>query len=309
MKLHKLDKHTTIHYNTKTVGKHPTKRKAPNQNQVINFITDRENDMTYKLLNVNANAKTVKNNGVGYLTGILYLAPADLSGFNVCAMATLAGCKEPCLNTAGRGKFTVVQQARIRKTQQFFNDRQAFMHQLTNDIIKLTQQAKKQGLKPLVRLNGTSDIKWENVRFDYGFAFGKVRSVSIFDLFNGSGVDAGCDDGVGSFVQFYDYTKINNRTTNPDFPANYDLTFSYSGVVGFGKYVDVAVKAGMRVAVVFDKKEVVQDYVRSGARFKGMLVVDGDASDVRHEDGQGVVVGLYAKGKAVKDNSGFVVRS
>lgn len=256
--------------------------------------------MTYKLLNVNANAKTIKNTKLNYLTGILYLAPSNLAStpqlkINVCPMAELAQCKNPCLNTAGHGALNTVQQARVRKTQQFFNDRQAFMQQLTNDIERLVKQAEKKGLKPLVRLNGTSDIKWENVRFDYEFAFGKVRSVSIFELF--------------PEVQFYDYTKINNRTKNPDFPTNYDLTFSYSGVAGFQKHVDIAIKSGIRVAVVFDSKAKVQDYVRSGARFKDMLVVDGDETDVRHEDSQGVVVGLYAKGKAVKDTSGFVVRS
>jgi len=35
--------------------------------------------------------------------------------------------------------------------------------------------------------------------------------------------------------------------------------------------------------------------------------VDGDDSDIRHIDPQGVVVALYAKGKAKKDTSGFVV--
>ena len=254
--------------------------------------------MTYKLLNVNTNAKTVKNAKLNYLTGVLYLAPADLSGYNVCPMAELAQCKDPCLNTAGRGKFNNVQLARIRKTKWFFEDRQGFMMQLVKDIERLVKQADKKGMTPLVRLNGTSDIKWENVRFDYEFAFGKVRTPTLFQLF--------------PEVQFYDYTKINSRndkTKNPHFPANYDLTFSYSGVAGFKKHVDIAMKSGIRVAVVFDSKAKVQDYVRSGAKFLDMLVVDGDDTDVRHEDSQGVVVGLYAKGSAKHDTSGFVVRS
>lgn len=266
--------------------------------------------MPYKLFNVNSNAKTIKNQKLDYLTGVLYLAPSTLAStpqlkINVCSMADIAGCKAPCLNTSGhagifkKGETTnPIQQARIRKTQQFFNNRQGFMLELVKDIERLIKQAEKLGLKPLVRLNGTSDIKWENVRFEYEFVNNKTREVTLFQLF--------------PEVQFYDYTKIPNRndkTKNPDFPSNYDLTFSYSGVVGFGKYVDMAVKHGMRLAVVFDTQEKVQDYVRSGACFKGMRVVDGDATDVRHLDGQGVVVGLYAKGQAKKDMSGFVVRS
>lgn len=252
----------------------------------------------YKLLNVNANAKTIKNTKLNYLTGVLYLAPADLSGYNVCPMAELAQCKDPCLNTAGRGALNTVQQARIRKTKWFFEDRQGFMMQLVADIERLCKQAEKKGLQPLVRLNGTSDIKWENVRFEYEFANHKVRKVTLFQLF--------------PEIQFYDYTKINHRndkTKNPDFPTNYDLTFSYSGVSGFKKHVNVALKSGIRVAVVFDSKATVQDYVQSGAKFKGMLVVDGDDTDVRHVDPQGSVVALYAKGKAKHDTSGFVVRS
>ena len=176
---------------------------------------------TYKLLNVDSNPKTVKNHAYGYLTGVLYLAPADLAStpelpINVCPMAELAKCKAPCLNTAGRGRFNATQAARIRKTLWFATDKQGFMGQLVKDIEILVRRAEKRGLKPLVRLNGTSDIKWETIKFEYEFAFGKVRSVSIFQLF--------------PEVQFYDYTKMPNRTDNPELPKNYDLTFSHSNV-------------------------------------------------------------------------------
>ena len=39
-----------------------------------------------------------------------------------------------------------------------------------------------------------------------------------------------------------------------------------------------------------------------------MECVDGDDSDIRHLDPQGVIVALYAKGNARKDTTGFVVR-
>ena len=242
-----------------------------------------------KLLNVDNNAKTVKGQKYGVLTAVMYLAPADLSGFNVCSMAVLAGCKEPCLNTAGHGVFNSVQAARVRRTRFFFEDRQGFMLQLVKEIEALIKKATKLNLKPAVRLNGTSDIKWENVRFDYEFAFGKVRSVTIFQLF--------------PEVQFYDYTKIPNRKP----PSNYHLTFSYSDRAEFKKYNEQAVRKGLNIAVVFESPEMVQDKMRNG--FMGLRVVDGDESDVRFTDDSGVVVALYAKGKAKKDTSGFVVRS
>jgi len=262
-----------------------------------------------KLLNIDANAKTIKSRAKGYLTGILYLAPADTAStpqlkINVCSMAELAGCKAPCLNVSGhagifkKGETTnAIQQARIKKTRWFFDDRAGFMRQLAKEIVKLVEKADEMGLKPAVRLNGTSDIKWENVRFEYVFALGKVRSVSIFELF--------------PEVQFYDYTKIPNRGTedNP-LPANYHLTFSYSNRPEFQPYVQKALQnKRTNIAVVFDSKARVQDYVRSGASFKGMPVIDGDETDVRFADSKGVVVGLYAKGRAKQDYSGFVVRS
>ena len=236
------------------------------------------------LLGFDTNAKTVKGEQLGFLTGILYLAPSDISGFQVCPMAKMAQCEKACLYTAGRGAFTSIQNARIAKTQYFFNDRQNFMLNLVKDIEKGIKQASKAGLTLLIRLNGTSDIKWENVHFDYEFAYGKVRSITIFDLFPN--------------VQFYDYTKIANRK---DLPANYDLTFSYSGVVNFAPYVNKAKSNGMRIATVFRS---VKDIPQT---FMGMPVVGGDDSDIRYLDPQGHIVALYAKGKAKKDNTGFVV--
>jgi hypothetical protein len=236
------------------------------------------------LLGFDTNAKTVKGEQLGFLTGILYLAPSDISGFNVCPMAKLAECEKPCLYTAGRGAFSNIQLARINKTKYYFANRQDFMLNLVLDINKGIKQANKAGLTLLIRLNGTSDIKWENVFFDYEFMHGKIRSINIFDLF--------------PEIQFYDYTKIANRV---DLPANYDLTFSYSGVVNFQPYVKKAIDNKMRIATVFRSVKHIPN------EFLGLRVVGGDDSDIRHLDDQNTIVALYAKGKAKKDYSGFVV--
>jgi hypothetical protein len=236
------------------------------------------------LLGFDTNAKTVKGEQLGFLTGILYLAPSDISGFNVCPMAKIAQCENACLYTAGRGAFTSIQNARINKTQYFFNDRQNFMLNIVKDIEKGIKQANKAGLTLLIRLNGTSDIKWENVFFDYEFMHGKIRSINIFDLF--------------PEIQFYDYTKIANRI---DLPKNYDLTFSYSGVIQYQPYVKKAINNQMRIATVFRRVEDIP------TEFLGLPVVSGDNSDIRHLDNQNSIVALYAKGKAKKDTSGFVV--
>jgi hypothetical protein len=231
------------------------------------------------LLTIDTNAKTVKGQKYGYMTGIVYLAPYNISGNNVCPMASIAQCDKACLYSAGRGAFNNVQQSRINKTKYFYDDRQSFMLQLVRDITKLVAKAKKLDMIPLVRLNGTSDIKWENVTFDYN-----NDTVTIFDVFPD--------------VQFYDYTKIANRT---DLPKNYDLTFSYSGVIAYQKYVNIAIANGMRIAAVFRKRENIP------STFMGLECIDGDDSDIRHIDPKGVIVALYAKGKAKTDTTGFVI--
>ena len=232
------------------------------------------------LLSVSSDAKSIKGETLGFLTGILYLAPATTTKWNTCPMAKKVQCDVACLNTAGRGAFSSVQQARINKTEWFFTERNSFMQQLVVDITKLIKKANKQGLKPLVRLNGTSDIRWETVGFT---DVNGIEYVNIFAAFPD--------------IQFYDYTKRGNRT---ELPSNYDLTFSYSGVEGFQPYVENALLNNMRMAVVFRKEK---DIPQS---FMGIPVVSGDNSDVRHLDDK-VIVGLYAKGKAKLDTTGFVV--
>jgi hypothetical protein len=227
------------------------------------------------LLSISADSKTIKGEKIGYLTGILYLAPANTTKYNTCSMAEKAQCAKACLYSAGRGAFNNVQQSRIDKTLYFYESRDEFMNTLFKNIKALIKKAESKGLKPLVRLNGTSDIRWETIPFE---------GATIFEAFPD--------------VQFYDYTKDANRK---DIPANYDLTFSYSGVSTFAPYVSKAQSKGMRMAVVFRKIENIP------LSFKGITVVSGDNSDVRHLDDQGVIVGLYAKGAAKRDNTGFVV--
>ena len=233
------------------------------------------------LLSINADAKTSKGEKIGFLTGILYLAPyKTIPLFNTCAMAEIADCGNACLYSAGRGKYNNVQQGRINKTKWFYADKNGFMLQLVKNIKTLVNKANKTGLIPLIRLNGTSDIKWENVGFEYK---GKQYN-NIMEVFPD--------------VQFYDYTKIVNRD---NLPANYDLTFSYSGKPAFTKYVNQAINNNMRLAVVFrDKKKIPAEYM-------GKPVINGDNSDVRHIDPQGVIIALYAKGQAKNDKTGFVV--
>jgi hypothetical protein len=233
------------------------------------------------LLGISTDAKTVKGEKYGYLTGIMYLAPSNQSGIiNTCPMAS-KGCRMACLYTAGMGSFANVKAARIKKTVFFATEREAFMAQLCIDIERLIVKAKKAGLIPAVRLNGTSDIDWENIPVK-GFE-------NIFAVF--------------PHVQFYDYTARPQRAIDyamGKMPANYQLTFSKKE--NNDTAVSNVVSAGGNVAVVFSTENFPETYL-------GRMVINGDESDLRFNDDKGIIVGLKAKGKAKQDDSGFVVHA
>jgi hypothetical protein len=234
-----------------------------------------------KLLST-GNPKILKGLKQGYNTYILHLAPADLSGYNTCPKAT-AGCKAACLNTAGRGGMfkkgettNAIQKARIRKTKMFYEQRQDFMLALKKDIELAIKQSKRLGLIPVIRLNGTSDLSWEK--------YDMIPGQNVFECFPD--------------IQFYDYTKILGRKVKGI--ANYNLTFSAAD----GNDADVysAIAQGYNIATVFGLKKTEP----MPETYMGRPVFNGDDSDLRFLDPKGVVVGLYAKGKAKKDTSGFV---
>ena len=186
----------------------------------------------YKLIGVGTNAKTIKGDGSEYLTAILYMTPykimVDGKLFNSCSMAAIASCIDACLYTAGRGKFSNVQTARQRKAQWFYKDRQGFLAQLIIDIDKFRNYCRKRGIQPCVRLNGTTDIRWELQKY--------MGEKNVFEIFPD--------------VQFYDYTKSANRKVK-DIP-NYHLTWSYSNAnPEYAKLLDKAMEQGMNAAVVF----------------------------------------------------------
>jgi hypothetical protein len=169
-----------------------------------------------------------------------------------------------------RGESTnVIQRARIRKTQYFFNNREAFMGDLVSDIMKAVNYARRKGLTPVFRLNGTSDLSWEKYATPYG-------ADNIFTQF--------------PTLQFYDYTKVLGRKVQH--LTNYHLTFSKAD----GNDADVAeaLMQGMSVVAVYDA-------IPAG-------VPSADLDDLRFLDPRGIMLGLKAKGRAKKDYSGFVIR-
>lgn len=226
------------------------------------------------------NAKTIKGEKLGYTTFILYLSPHKQNslGKNICPRAT-AGCAAACLFTAGMGKFSNVKKARMQKTEYFLTNRAEFMQQLAKEI---KAGIKKYGAdKMAIRLNGTSDIPFENIPVD--------NHANIMEMF--------------PMVQFYDYTKIYSRLIKV-LPSNYHLTFSRAETTDNQAEADRALKLGFNIATVF----AVKNESDLPLEYKGTKVVNGDEHDLTFLHDHGVILGLKAKGDAKKDTTGFVVR-
>ena len=231
-------------------------------------------NLPYKTILGTASAKTVKGEKIGYLTAIVYLKPS----IKICPLSKLAGCLNPCLQSAGRGAFNSVIAAREAKTRFYFENKEAFLLSIAADIWTLVNTAANKMLTPLVRLNGTSDIDYENLIV--------CDDKNIFQLFPD--------------VQFYDYTKHPSRNIAGKTPGNYDLTYSYSGITPHNVTIKgILNPSNSRVAVVFQNQKDIP------TNFRGWVTIDGDNTDVRHIEPKSVVVALYAKGKAKRDYSGF----
>jgi hypothetical protein len=238
------------------------------------------------LSNAKTNPKTAKQlEEFGYEAVIHHMCPDKLADgkHTVCAWST-PGCRASCLNTSGRSQISgelvlrnlemhMIHRSRISKTLDFFGSRDDYCERLTNELVNLEARALKKGYIPVARLNGTSDVQWE----DY-------IPMEAF-----------------SNTQFYDYTKGYMRMQKymrGFFPDNYHLTYSYSEDDGFAEVNFITAK-GYNVAVVF-REELPK-------KFYGIEVISGMEHDFRFRDPKGKIVGLIARGRARGDSTGFVV--
>jgi hypothetical protein len=237
--------------------------------------------------------KTEKGEALNVSTAVLHLAPHTLGGRgNVCASASTE-CIEACLNRTGRGgilagslddiraeRTNPIQLARIARTRRFFDDgADVFVADLAGEIQRHVARARRRGMVPAIRLNGTSDLPWERIAPD------------LFARF--------------SDVQFYDYTKHDVRKRPASaLPSNYHLTMSYSGHNAAACLE--ALDQGRNVAVVF----LVKRGKPLPMSYMGRPVIDGDVNDLRFMDPAGVIVGLRLKGNWSASNpprSAFIV--
>ena len=201
----------------------------------------------------------------------------------LCPGSKAAGCMDKCLKSAGRGRFSNVAVARTAKSILFHSKPLEFRQALVKDLEALVRKAIKEGKIARVRLNVLSDVAWEKYKV--------IRDGIEFD-----GIPQAFPE-----IQFYDYTKRADRVGKT--PANYKLTFSYSGIGTYKNQVRLAEDKQANMAVVFlvKKGQSLPEF------FRGKPVIDGDEHDARWDDAHGVIVGLRAKGQAIGDDSGFAV--
>lgn len=219
---------------------------------------------------VNSSAKLMHSQVMSHqYTYILYLAPAKTSGYNVCSHST-PECRLGCLATSGRAGMELIsggdriKNARIKKTRLFYEEPEFFMQWVIAEILQAKAKAEKDNFFFSVRLNGTSDIDWQNV---------KMNGQSIFEILPN--------------ILFYDYTKNANKFFN--LAPNYHLTLSYTGKNWH--LCEAMLQRGYNVAMVFNVKH--ERFLP--AMYKGYKVVNGDLTDYRIDDAKGIIVGLRWK--------------
>ena len=228
-------------------------------------------DAGFSYLVTTNNAKTIK--GKGYLTSIVHFSPHKLAGVvvdgkrvSVCGKAT-PECIGACLNASGHTEMNMKRldvksdPARDKRTRLLFEQPEVFKELLVRELDRDARKAEREGLIHVIRLNGTSDIKWEDV------------FPEVFDMYE----------------QVYDYTKYDPDERKP--PSNYDLTYSDNGD---HDRTERLLKDGHRVAVVFGlmKGGILPD------TWRGFKVIDGDLDDLTFTKPKGVVLGLRIKGQS-----------
>jgi len=263
------------------------------------------------ILSVSSDPKTIKSLIDGVLTGIMYGTPANGSGeWNDCVFAS-HGCTMACLNTAGHGgigldadKLNPVQIARLKRSAFFHTRRSEFWEMLIRDIDKLVRKAKKLGLMAAVRLNGTTDVKWESTPVVIN---GVKIANNIMALYGGISLITG--EAVSDVI-FYDYTKwpYAKRPTE-SLPINYHLTFSRSE--SNENQIAENIEHGRNVTVVVDIPS--KDHTTPiPTTWREIPTHDADNSDFRPNDPAGRVLILRYKSAKASSlaaalTSGFVV--
>lgn len=222
------------------------------------------------------NAKTEKGENVDILfEGV----PANLiKHFNSCVDPS--SCLKTCLYFSGMnnlfqsksGNLSTAMMKRIRRMFLLKNDSKLFFRLVKRDIETALLNARFDGVKCGVRLNGYTDLDWNSFQSEMLAEFPEIN--------------------------FYDYSK------NLEKENIAHTTFSYNGG-DLIPYIE-KVASGQNVAVVVNIKK----NKPLPKTWHGLPVLDGDPTDNRYLDGKGFWIFLRAKntikGKDSRDKN-FIV--
>jgi hypothetical protein len=254
--------------------------------------------------------KTKKGEAFGVLTKIVYLSPAWESGVVMCPFFGI--CGKYCIgHSSGRQVMEDKRRARLAKTALWYLFPAFFLKKVHSEAEVHALDAMAEGKTPAIRMNGSSDVKWERFKIP-------GTNQSLMEASPG--------------VTWYDYSKIplEHRGRKGVLPVNYTLTFSVDeqpeswacalGYLAAGHNAAMVVGASWRnprgkhsaaeaakaVQAILDRGHITA-VLPSGER-KDIGVISGDTHDARFKDLHGHWILLVAKGSAAHDSEGFVFR-
>lgn len=200
--------------------------------------------------------------GFGYMTSVLYIAPAKLAGYEVCAGRS-AACTKSCLSHKS-GHLVFHQAGAVFRSWAAKYYPADFNTAVQAELLKEKNKADRTGYKMAVRLNGTSDRVWSEL---WGWA-------QAHD------------------IRCYEYTKLKGMLSRTD---GVHRTYSISEDIESFNTAMAFVKAGGNASIVLpsraaDKAAAIE------ALASYVTIEDGDQHDLRFLDAAGSVAYLKAKG-------------
>lgn len=214
-----------------------------------------------------SSTKVELGQGFGYFTSVLYLAPARLSGYEVCGGRSVE-CTRGCLSHQS-GHLAFHQAGSIFKTWWFFSDKEDFQAAAIGELHNQMSKAKRKGFKFAIRMNGTSDIPFKKV-----YQWAQENNVQCYEYTKLKSV----------IVRHLDHTDIVHRTFSIDeTQASFVFAKTYCELGGNASIVIPSARKAKAEAIA-----ALQDL--------DLPIVDGDEHDLRFRDPVGAIAYLKAKG-------------
>jgi len=209
-----------------------------------------------------SSTKVELGEGFGYMTSVLYISPAKLAGYEVCAGRS-AACTKSCLSHKS-GNLVFHQAGAVFKSWLAKYYPSDFNAAVQAELTKEKNKADRLGFKMAVRLNGTSDKVWSEL-----WAWAQAQD-----------------------IRCYEYTKLRGMLSRTD---GVHRTYSISEDIESFNTGMAFVKAGFNASIVLPSRAA-DKALAIEALASYVTIEDGDQHDLRFLDAAGSVAYLKAKG-------------